>query len=204
VPTEEFTPNDPPPAPPVRVLAVSRLVGWKGLDIVIRAFAELRGSGVDAVLDICGAGPELDSLRALAQSLGVADRVSFKGLQPQDRVREAFARSHIFVQCPVERGGNLEGFGVSIAEAASCALPVVGTRCGGVVDQVVHGETGLLVDQGDVAQTAEALRTLATDPEMRSKLGAAGRARMVEHFDARDQASKVERVMDLAIGRAAQ
>jgi glycosyltransferase involved in cell wall biosynthesis len=68
-------------------------------------------------------------------------------------------------------------------EAAASAIPVVATRVGGTVETVIDGETGLLVEVGDVAALAAALDTLAADAALRARMGAAGRRLVEEHYD---------------------
>jgi glycosyltransferase involved in cell wall biosynthesis len=76
-----------------------------------------------------------------------------------------------------------EGAPISILEAMAAGLPVVACDVGGVGELVADGETGLLVPPGDPARLSEALRRLLADPELRRRLGAAGRARARERFD---------------------
>jgi glycosyltransferase involved in cell wall biosynthesis len=91
--------------------------------------------------------------------------------------------------------GWVEGFGVSIAEAASSGLPVIVTECGGIPDQVVNQETGLIVPQGDVQAMSDAMLRLARDAALRSRMGRAGRQRAVACFDARRQIERLEDVL---------
>ncbi|MFM8421765.1 MAG: glycosyltransferase, partial [Verrucomicrobiota bacterium] len=78
--------------------------------------------------------------------------------------------------------GDMEGTPVAIIEAQSAGLPVVSTRHSGILDIVVHNETGFLVDEGDVAAMAEHMCTLLDDPELAKRMGAAGKKRIREHF----------------------
>ncbi len=82
------------------------------------------------------------------------------------------------VACPSYR----EGFGVACAEAMAYGRPVVASAVGGLLDLVVDGETGLLVEPGDVAGLRAALERLLGDPELRKRLGDAGRERIRRHF----------------------
>jgi glycosyltransferase involved in cell wall biosynthesis len=96
------------------------------------------------------------------------------------------------------RGG--EGFPRTHLEAMAAGLPVVGTRIAGVPEQVVDGETGLLVAPGDADGLASALEALITDPERRARLGAAGRARVAEKFSTQAYVDGVTRVYDEILG----
>jgi L-malate glycosyltransferase len=77
-----------------------------------------------------------------------------------------------------------EGLGTSVLDAMACGRPVVATRAGGLPEIVVDGETGLLVEPRDVRGLAEAIAGLLRDPDCRARMGAAGRARLVQHFSA--------------------
>jgi glycosyltransferase involved in cell wall biosynthesis len=74
-------------------------------------------------------------------------------------------------------------------------LPVVVTDCGGLAEQVVDGVTGLLVPAGDVPRMQESMLRLARDPHLRSRLGMAGRTRIMEEFDVKKQIAELEDVL---------
>ena len=93
------------------------------------------------------------------------------------RSRRWAARAAV-VACPSHR----EGFGVVCAEAMAFGRPVVAGNVGGLRDLVVHEETGLLVEPGDVVALREALTRLLDDADLRRRFGEAGRARIAEHF----------------------
>jgi len=76
----------------------------------------------------------------------------------------------------------MEGLGVSLLQAASCGVPIVACRAGGIPEVVQHGTTGLLVTPGDVKELCQAIRILVQQPEMRLKMGRAGRRLVCEGF----------------------
>ncbi|HBS30102.1 MAG TPA: hypothetical protein DEB06_11800 [Phycisphaerales bacterium] len=196
VPTSEFLPTPREPGDgPVRFITVGRLVEWKGPHRTIEAFANAVERGMDATLDLVGDGPMLEELREITRRLRVAQRVVFHRDQPPRAVREMLRASDVFLLHSLNAQGASEGFGVAIAEAAASALPVIATRCGGIEDQVIHGRTGLLVDQHDTRAMSDAMLALARDPDLRRALGDAGRARTVEHFDATNQVRALEGVL---------
>ncbi len=77
---------------------------------------------------------------------------------------------------------HAEGLPMTVLEAMGAGLPVVSTRVGGIPEAVVDGETGILLEPGDVVCLAAALRTLAEDPGLRARMGVAGRDRVREKF----------------------
>jgi glycosyltransferase involved in cell wall biosynthesis len=91
--------------------------------------------------------------------------------------------------------GWVEGFGVTIVEAAAAGLPVVVSRSGGIGPQVLHGKTGFLVQEGDVASMAKAMIDLAESPELRTRMGMQGRRHVECHFDTPRQVEKLENVL---------
>jgi glycosyltransferase involved in cell wall biosynthesis len=180
---QAFRGGDPAAAPPV-FLAVGRLVDKKGPDLTLRAFAEVyRACCPAARLRLVGDGPLAGRCRELAGALGVGDAVTFLGARPPAVVREEMRRARAFVQHSVRApSGDCEGTPVGILEAGATGLPVVATRHGGIPDVVVEGETGLLVEERDVAGMAAAMRRLAEEPALAGALGRAARRRVEAQF----------------------
>src|SRR5919199_1318248 len=127
--------------------------------------------------------PEVrDGVERRAKELGIMRQCLFLGYQ------EEVAPFYAAFDAVILPSGN-EGTPVSAIEALAAGRPVVATRVGGVPDVVREGEDGFLVDPGDVDALAERLARLAADPELRERLGAAGRARVVPRYS-------VERLVD--------
>ena len=191
VPTEERRVHDR-----VVIAAVSRLVPWKGVAESIRAVALALRHGAEVELNIVGGGAQREDLERLVSELGLQKHVHFLGVQGAEEVRSLFGRSDIFIQHSLTSdSGWQEGFGVSLAEAASMSLPVIATRSGGIPDQVLDGVTGRLVKEKDIISMADAIAELARNPVLRAELGRAGRRRMIQEFDTVRQVEKLEAVM---------
>jgi glycosyltransferase involved in cell wall biosynthesis len=193
VDTDSFTPQGPaaPRGDRPRLLVIGRLVARKGIGDVLAALALVP----DAELVVVG-GPSPDELaadasaaevRGQAAALGLADRVRLVGRADRSEV-SAWIRSADVVVC----APWYEPFGIVPLEAMACGVPVVGTAVGGLIDTVVHGRTGLLVAPRCPEQLAAALADLLADPARRSRMGAAGRARVVGAYDWREVARKTE------------
>lgn len=120
----------------LRIGVASRLVPVKGTCVALHVLAELQQRGLEARLVIAGDGPERDTLRQLAQSLGVADAVDFKGVL-QDM--STFYGDIDLLMHPALR----EPFGMVAAEAGAHGCPVVCTAVDGLPEVVEHGITGL-------------------------------------------------------------
>jgi len=143
---------------------------------LIRAFAAMRVPGWRLLM--VGGGPLEHELRTAAARLGVADRVELRGAVPPEEVPGLLQNIGILAN-----PSRSESFGVVNLEAAASAIPVVATRVGGTAETVIDGETGLLVEVGDVAALAAALDTLAADAALRARMGAAGRRLVEERYD---------------------
>jgi phosphatidylinositol alpha-1,6-mannosyltransferase len=166
------------------VLTVARLVPHKGQDIGIRAIASLARQFPTLRYLLVGEGHDEGRLRALADDLNVSDRVVFAGVLSDDDIAEAYAMASIYLGLSrIDRGVNVEGFGISFVEAGASGTPSVGGDSGGVRAAVRDGVTGIVVTPDDVVAAASALRSLLSDPERRKAMGAAARAAVVEHYN---------------------
>jgi glycosyltransferase involved in cell wall biosynthesis len=168
---------------PVRILSVGRLIPFKGFQHLIAACAELQKRGTRFQCEIIGDGPlrsELADQIAVSQLDGL---VSLPGSLPQEEIFEKLRASDIFaLPCIVDHAGASDVFPTVILEAMASARPVISTRVAGVPESVIDGVTGRLVEEGDVPGLASALEGLIADRLLRERLGAAGRARVEEHF----------------------
>jgi glycosyltransferase involved in cell wall biosynthesis len=181
VDTERFR-----PAPRVQsrlvIGTVKTLTPKYGIDVLIRAFARLTASGLrpDAHLLIVGDGPERPALEALAVASGVAPRVQFIGAVGHAQVPQWLQRMDIYVAASRD---DSESFGVAVLEASACAVPVVVSDAGGLPEVVQHQVSGLVVPRDDSVALADALATLVASPELRQRMGVAGRQRVIDHYD---------------------
>lgn len=172
-----FAMAPPRPLAPPTVLAVARMYPRKRLDDLVRAAAQLRARIPDVRVRIVGDGPESPRLRALAGALGVADAVTFLGEVSRSALAVEYVSAHCFCLPTVQ-----EGFGLVFAEAMAAGLPIVACRAAAVPEVVEDGRTGLLVAPRRPEELARAMESVLTNPELRARLGDAGRRR-VEAFE---------------------
>jgi glycosyltransferase involved in cell wall biosynthesis len=167
----------------LRVASVGRLIEFKGFHHLIEAVAVARKTGVDVRLDLLGDGPWRQRLESLAAASGITGAVCFHGSVTLDQMKSCFAAADVFaLACTTGDKGATDVLPTVITEAMLCGLPVVSTRLAGVPEQVACGETGILVEPGDVPGLAAALVRLAAEPGLAAKLGQAGRRRALEIF----------------------
>ncbi|MDQ1201165.1 glycosyltransferase family 4 protein [Rhodococcus sp. SORGH_AS_0303] len=159
------------------VLCLSRLVPRKGQDMLIRALPGIRAEIDGAVLVVVGGGPYGDTLRALAQSCGVADHVVFTGSVPAEDLAAHHTLADVFAMPCRTRGAGLdvEGLGIVFLEASASGVPVVAGRSGGAPETVVEGVTGTTVDGTSVDDVRRAVVDVLSDRDRAAAMGAAGR-----------------------------
>ena len=162
------------PAGAPLALAVGRLIEQKDHETLLRAFARVQAELPDARLAVLGSGPLEQRTRALVRDLGLSNSVVLPG---RTEVRDWLERADVFVHT-----SRWEGFGIVLLEAMLAALPVVATRVSAVPEVVVDGETGALVEAGDVDGVARELGRLLADRSRAEQLGAAGLARARSEF----------------------
>jgi glycosyltransferase involved in cell wall biosynthesis len=190
-----------------RLVAACRLVERKGIGDAVAALAgvpdtelHVAGGPVAAALD---ADPEAQRLRALAEDLGVADRLVLRGRVGRDEM-PALLRSADAVVCVPW----YEPFGIAPLEAMACGVPVVASAVGGQIDTVVDGVTGIHVPPRDPDSLARAVRVLLQDAALRRRLGEAAARRAREKYGhdqvARETLATYERVRAGRAGRRAR
>lgn len=166
---------------------VGRMTGVKDTGSVLEIVRATRERGVDAVVCMVGDGPDRERLEQLAHDLGIARSSYFVGYQSD--VAGYYRLFDAFVLPSVN-----EGTPVSAIEALASGTPVVANRVGGVPDVVTDGVDGFLVEPGDVEGAADRLAELASDPELRARLGESGRREMFERYSVSRLVDDVDRL----------
>ncbi|MBK8023638.1 MAG: glycosyltransferase family 4 protein [Chloroflexi bacterium] len=168
----------PPPPEPLQIIMIGRLEWVKGYEYAVRVLEQVvNRHQIDARLVIIGDGEDEERVRFTAADLGVGDRVVLAGKLPPDGVRDMIHRSHLLLHTALS-----EGIANAVVEGMACGLPVVTTRAGGMDEAVGDGIEGFVVPSRDVPALAEAVARLAHDPDLRQKMGSAGRARALRQF----------------------
>ncbi len=145
---------------PLVVAMLGRLQRIKGVEVAIRALAGARGAGAHLRLVVGGEGGDSEAMRALAESLGVADDVEFRGRVPQEGLSRFFGGADVFLFPDLTQ----PAFGLVAVEAMAHGLPVIGARSG-AIPEVVTGETGWIYDPWSTDELASLLVRLASAPD---------------------------------------
>ncbi len=183
--------SDPP-----LILSVGRLIEKKGFADLIMACGVLNRRGVRFQCEIAGDGPLEDELTQLIATEGVGELVTLVGPKSQDWIIPRLHAAAVFsLPCVIEKDGGMDNLPTVILEAMASSLSCVSTRLAGVPEMVIEGETGLLVEPGDVEGTAKALEELLGDEGKRTRLGRAGLARAGELFAKEVTARQLRREM---------
>jgi glycosyltransferase involved in cell wall biosynthesis len=154
---------------------VAALVPHKGQKDLIAAAAKVVRAVPDARFVILGEGELRPVLEQQVKSLGLERHVFLPGFRPDAlSLQKSF---DIFVMSSIT-----EGLGSAMLDALACGVPVVGTRAGGIPEAIDHGRTGLLVKPHSPDELAAAIVRLLQDPELRARLGTAGRAHVESEF----------------------
>jgi colanic acid/amylovoran biosynthesis glycosyltransferase len=163
--------------------AVGRFVEKKAPYLTILAYSRVVQVVPEATLTIIGDGALFGPCKRMIQALHLEDSVTLLGVRGSDEVSRQMSQARAFVQHSlVAENGDSEGTPVSVIEAQMTGLPVVATRHAGIPEVVLDGETGFIVEEGDVDAMADAMIELAQDPALAGRLGAAARARAAAHF----------------------
>jgi glycosyltransferase involved in cell wall biosynthesis len=171
-----FRPLTRPPSPCFVIGYAGGLVPEKGVDLLLRAAADLP----DVEVRLAGSGAQQLSLVSLAEELGLAPRVQFLPRLASTAMPDFYAQLDALV-LPSRTAPNWkEQFGRVLIEAMACGVPVIGAHSG-EIPQVI-GDAGLVFPEGDVLALRGCLRRLQQDPALRRDLAARGRARVLAHY----------------------
>jgi glycosyltransferase involved in cell wall biosynthesis len=168
---------------PVAILSVGRAVPKKGFALLLAALARLPRT-LAWRFEHIGGGPDLPRLKAEAERLGIAGRITWRGGQAQAAVLESYRRADLFALASRVAGdGDRDGLPNVLMEAQSQGLACVATKVSAIPELIEDGITGLLVPPDDVAALAAALERLIREPGLRVRLGGAGQAKVRSAFD---------------------
>ncbi|MBI9016350.1 MAG: glycosyltransferase [Phycisphaerae bacterium] len=175
----------------INIISVGRLVTEKALHHSIKAFAKAAKVFPEKSLHytIIGDGPLKSQLQQLANELEIDKKITFAGNQDHDYVVEKLVNSDIFLF-----SSESEALGTVLIEAQATGLPIVSTNSEGIKESVRDGISGFLVNSGDVEALAEKLVFFIKNPDIRIKMGQAGKQYATENFDNQILADKLQSI----------
>jgi glycosyltransferase involved in cell wall biosynthesis len=177
----------------LQITQLGRLVDCKSPDKTIEAFNIACDKGLNARLTLAGDGYIRNKCEVLKENSKYRKNIEIVGFVNHKEAEKLLERTDIYTQHNVtgKESHQTECLGVSILEAMSYGIPVVGTKSGGVKETVTNNVTGFLVEPGDIEAQAQALIKLAKDPKLRKIMGKSGRRRAVDYFSSRVQAKNL-------------
>lgn len=160
------------------ITSAGRLVGWKGLQYILSSLPTIQGSIGGIKYLVIGSGKYRKEMETLAASLEIRDAVIFAGEVKHSDLPRYLSLADLFIQPSV---GD-EAFGITMIEAMSCGLPVIGTKIGGIPEVITDRETGYLIPPGDPQAIARGVLSLLNNVEERTVMGRKARERTLENF----------------------
>ncbi|MGJ0429901.1 glycosyltransferase family 4 protein [Methylobacter sp.] len=182
------------------ILSVSRIDAYKGHDVILKALAQIPAERRETLhYVVAGRGSHLDSLKALAASLGLSNSVTWLGFVEDEDLPALYGCADLFVLCTKEdpQARGVEGFGMVFLEAQAAGVPVIGTRAGGIPDAVEEDEGGWLIEQDDVSALRSHLERLSINVSPFKEQGLRGRQRALTKGSWDLYVSKLLSVLDV-------
>ena len=175
------------PEKSVIIMSVGRLIGLKGLNVIIDILPFLK----NCYYIVIGDGPASKQLRKQAEKLKVSNRIYFLGEIPHKDLPRIIPEADIFVQPSIGE----EAFGITLVEAMACGIPVCASHIGGMPEIVVQEKTGLLLPPGDRMAWNVAIKRLLENPYLRKEMGTNARDRVLKYFTWSTNAEKLENIL---------
>ena len=202
--TKDFTHANPPARENGLVLSVGECKPRKGYDLVVEALAHLRSDGIAERYVIVGpydpSSPYVRRLRSRISELGLTNCVTFTGVVSHEQLVDWYHRARVVAMPYRTWKSDFEGFGLVLLEASACGTPVISTRESGAEEPVAHNENGVLITPDNVAELAQAVRTLLSDTPQWKAL-ADGAYRRAEKMTWRRSANLLLDVYANALGK---
>ena len=171
----------------IQLVSTGSIIWTKGYEYALQSIRRLVDNGIAVNYKIIGSGTKSEYQRILytINDLELEGHVQLTGHLTPKEVRDHLQNADIFLLSSLS-----EGISNAVLEAMACGVPVVTTDCGGMREAVTDGVEGFVVNTRDVNDMAEKLLVLVQDPELRYKMGIAGRERILKEFTLEQQTQK--------------
>jgi len=177
------------------IIYVGRLIGLKGLKVLLKAVACLKKrSGIKLL--IVGDGEDRSSIQELGERLGLSQQILFAGFVPHSELHRYYSLAHIAVFPTLAD----EAFGISICEAMACGVATVATRVGGIPELIQNGDTGFLTQPGNEMELAEKIQILLADERLRRDMGERASQTVEKNFTWEKVADRLQKAYAHALG----
>lgn len=180
------------------LLTSGRLAKRKGIAWFVRNVMPKLNE--DVVYIILGNGPERKNIEKAIGEKKLGNRVKTLGYQSDEARDICFNAADVFVQPNTKVPGDMEGFGISVIEAASCKLPVIAANIEGLKDAIRNGENGFLVESGNVEAWIAKINELLADDKFRKEFGEKARQYTIENYSwekiAKRYLEEIEKVVE--------
>ncbi|OYX48817.1 MAG: hypothetical protein B7Y90_09220 [Alphaproteobacteria bacterium 32-64-14] len=188
------------PDEPLRLLAIGRLVEKKGLRFAVEALARLVSDGIDARLSIVGDGPLRQALQDQAAALSIAERVTFTGAVPHERIARLLIDSHVLLApSTTAASGDRDASINTVKEAMVSGCPFVTSNHGGIPELVEGVDAGVMTQEGDADALATGLRQLLARRDDWPAMAHRGRVHILSRYSIEAVTAETMRVYRLAI-----
>ncbi|MEW6169946.1 MAG: glycosyltransferase [Candidatus Omnitrophota bacterium] len=180
------------------ILSIGRLTKMKGFEYLIKACNQIKNR-LPVQCRIIGDGPLNDELERLIINLGVRSSVKLKGVTDNSEIKQLLQESAVFIMSSVwdEQDGQ-DGIPIVLMEAMAAGVPVIGSNISGIPELIQDGQTGLLVEPGNVVDLAKKIELLLNDKDLQARLAKAGRRKVEEEFDIHKSVEKLIEVFNLS------
>ncbi|MDW7617108.1 glycosyltransferase [Peribacillus simplex] len=180
----EFNYRTPHKGGSQNILSIGRLVEKKGHHILMQAFQKIRDKFPNATLSIIGKGELEEYLISLANQLNLGDSFRLLNHLPKDQVREQMANADIFCAASLEAAnGDVEGIPNTLKEAMAIGVPVISTNHAGIPELITHNKEGVLVQENNVDELADALEFMLTNREIWETYTVSARQKVEQNFN---------------------
>ncbi|CAN7255042.1 glycosyltransferase [Peribacillus frigoritolerans] len=170
------------------ILSIGRLVEKKGHHILMQAFQKIRDKFPNATLTIIGRGELEEYLISLANQLNLGDSFRLLNHLPKDQVREQMTNADIFCAASLEAAdGDVEGIPNTLKEAMAIGVPVISTNHAGIPELITNNKEGVLVQENNVDELADALEFMLTNREIWETYTVAARQKVEQNFNLAQQ-----------------
>jgi phosphatidyl-myo-inositol dimannoside synthase len=180
------------------LITVSRLVERKGHAQVIKAMSMI-SDHCDLYYVITGEGEYKSHLKTLAKEYNLSKKVVFTGFVSLSDLNYLYQNAELYISPSLDVDGDIEGFGISIIEAALHKIPSIAGNTGGVSDAITNNKTGVIVNAVDLNAIATAITTMTQNESLRKSMGLAACEKVKSEFSLISQSQKLKKIIDLIL-----